>query len=118
MRACTFVGFGSVVLALAACSNSTGTTASCANSGAAVTVRAVGTTAFSPDSVSITAGESVCWENTTGVNHTVTADDGTSFDSALPNGGTYIHVFSAAGTSAYHCTIHPVMTGKVTVTVN
>jgi plastocyanin len=47
--------------------------------------------------------------------HTVTAD-GVSFTSAtLAGGGTYSHRFTTAGTFAYHCEIHPSMTGTVIV---
>jgi plastocyanin len=31
------------------------------------------------------------------------------------NGGTYVHTFTHVGTFNYHCTIHPSMTGTVTV---
>jgi hypothetical protein len=46
----------------------------------------------------------------------VTADGG-AFDSGnLATGQTFSQTFSAAGTFAYHCNIHPQMTGTVTVT--
>ena len=32
------------------------------------------------------------------------------------NGGTYVHTFTSQGTFNYKCTIHPTMTGTVTVT--
>jgi plastocyanin len=45
----------------------------------------------------------------------VTADDG-SFDSgSLATDATFSQTFDAAGTFAYHCTIHPSMTGTITV---
>ncbi len=87
---------------------------------------------FSPGAVTIKAGGSVTWTNAGGVTHTVTANDG-SFDAgylgaAVPDtsvyggggggtaAGTYTHTFATAGTFAYHCAIHPSMTGTVTVT--
>jgi plastocyanin len=51
------------------------------------------------------------------VPHTVTADDGT-YDGALATTGVtkvFTHLFSTAGTSTYHCTIHVSMTGTVIV---
>jgi plastocyanin len=73
--------------------------------------------AFSPATITITVGTRVTWTNhQAGVEHTVTADDG-SFDSGtLASGGSFSHVFSKAGTYPYHCAIHPFMTGKVIVT--
>jgi plastocyanin len=114
MRLLSFAAATAFVV-FAACTNTTGTSTNCAGSGAAASVSAVGTTTFSPASVSVTAGQSVCWANATGVAHTVTSDDGTSFNGPLANDGDFIQVFSTKGTFAYHCSIHPGMTGTVTV---
>jgi len=78
-------------------------------------------TAFNPPSVSIHVGDKVTWTNNeTGVYapmHTVTSDDGHSFDSGDINpGGSYSVTFAKAGTFAYHCNIHSYMHGTVTVT--
>ena len=55
------------------------------------------------------------WVNRDGVTHTVTFDDGV--DSGRMSGGsTYTRGFPAAGTFPYHCSIHPTMSGTVTVT--
>jgi len=72
--------------------------------------------AFTPSPVTVTAGSTVTWTNNqSGVAHTVTADDG-SFDSGrLGTGQTFSMTFSAAGTVAYHCSIHPFMHGTITV---
>jgi plastocyanin len=71
---------------------------------------------FSPASVTIAVGGTVRWTNSDRDSHTVTADSG-SFDSGiLAAGGTFSHTFSAAGTFAYHCEIHPDMRGTVIVT--
>lgn len=70
---------------------------------------------FNPDNVNIAAGDSVEWTNSMGMEHTATGDNG-EFDSGdIGEGGTYTHQFTAAGTVAYHCTIHPRMKAKVTV---
>jgi amicyanin len=76
--------------------------------------------AFSPDTLTIKVGTTVTWTNRTTAPHTVTSDDGTSFDSGIsnpiaPSGGTYSHTFNKAGTFAYHCMIHPVMKAMIIV---
>ena len=74
--------------------------------------------AFSPSSVTIHVGDTVEWENMDSVNHTTTSDNGdpASWDSgALANGATFSFTFTKAGVYAYHCAIHPSMTGTITV---
>ena len=71
--------------------------------------------AFSPATVTVTEGDTVTWSNSDAVAHTATAEDG-SFDTGSIGGGSSDSVtFDAAGTFAYHCTIHPSMTGTVVV---
>ncbi len=79
-----------------------------------------GTFAFSPASLTIKAGTTVTWKNTTAVPHTVTSDDGKSFDSGTANpiaaqSGTFSFTFSTPGTFAYHCAIHPFMKATIIV---
>jgi plastocyanin len=74
--------------------------------------------AYNPDPVTVTAGAVVTWTNQAGQPHTVTADDGTSFDSQpiAPN-EAFANLFETPGTYAYHCTIHPDrMKGTIVVT--
>lgn len=71
--------------------------------------------AFSPTSLTINIGDSVKWTNSDAATHTVTADAG-GFTSTLgPSGGTFTFQFTGAGTFAYHCNIHPSMTGSIVV---
>lgn len=71
--------------------------------------------AFEPAESSVAAGAEIQWINEDGVPHTVTADDG-AFDSGdIAGGGSFGTVIDEAGTYAYHCDIHPQMTGTVTV---
>src|SRR5260370_18080160 len=77
-----------------------------------------GTFGFSPATITIKVGTTVTWTNNTGTPHTVTSDDGTSFDSGIntplsPSGGTFSHTFTKAGTFSYHCQIHPFMVATV-----
>jgi plastocyanin len=79
---------------------------------------------YSPDSVETTIGSMVTWNNDDSIPHTVTSGmvennspkpDG-KFDSGiLMNGDSFPFVFDAAGEYPYYCTVHPFMTGKVTV---
>jgi len=71
--------------------------------------------AFTPSTITVTAGTTITWTNNDGVAHTVTSNTGL-FDSGTINpGGTYSHLFSTAGTFPYKCTIHPSMTASVVV---
>jgi plastocyanin len=72
--------------------------------------------AFSPASLSVAPGTTVTWVNNDGVAHTVTADDGTFDSGSIAPGNSFTHTFSSAGTVNYHCSIHPMMKGAVTVT--
>ena len=93
--------------------------ASCAGSGASATITATGSFTFSPSTATITAGQSVCWVNNSGIAHTVTSDDARFTGGSLPNGRTLVVTFPAAGSYAFHCSIHPPptynMTGTITV---
>ena len=78
-----------------------------------------GSFAFSPASLTIKAGTTVTWKNTTAAPHTVTSDDGKSFDSGasspIASGGSFSFTFKTAGTFAYHCAIHPFMKATIIV---
>ena len=72
---------------------------------------------YSPAEVSVKVGVKVTWTNTGAVAHTVTADDGTSFDSgSMDPKASFSLTPTAAGTFAYHCTFHPWMKGTLVVT--
>jgi amicyanin len=79
-----------------------------------------GTFGFSPATITVKVGTTVIWTNKTGAPHTVTSDDGKTFDSGIntpiaANGGTFSFTFTKAGTYTYHCQIHPFMTATVIV---
>jgi plastocyanin len=98
-----------------ACGSSTMPANSCGSSGANANVNTPSSAnTFSPNTTTITHGESVCWQNSSSVTHTVTADNG-DFDTDLPVGQIYLHTFPTAGTFTYHCKIHAAMTGTVVV---
>ena len=72
--------------------------------------------AFQPASLEVPVGTTVTWTNAGAAPHTVTADDG-AFDSGeLAPGASFSQTFDTAGSFAYHCEIHPNMTGTIVVT--
>lgn len=114
MRATLAVSMGLVFIVATACISPTMGADSCAYSGAAVNIGAYGLT-FSPSTATITQGRSVCWQNAGSVGHTVTSNDGTSFNSSLPPHRIFVHAFPTAGSFPYHCMIHAGMNGTITV---
>ena len=72
---------------------------------------------FSPGSLTVPAGTTVTWTNRDGEVHTVVADDSApSFKSAgLDTDDSFSFTFNKPGTYAYHCSLHPHMTGTITV---
>jgi len=74
--------------------------------------------AFSPADMTVKAGTTVTWTNNDVVSHTVVESDGQTgpASSTLTPGNTYSFTFNTAGTYHYHCTIHPTMTGTITIT--
>jgi len=74
---------------------------------------------FNPDSLTIASGDTVEWTNLMGMPHTV-APDNDEFEGsgAIGQNKKFSHVFDAPGTIAYHCEIHPFMTGTVIVTAS
>ena len=70
--------------------------------------------AFSPPTVTINVGESITWTNKDPVDHTATANNG-AFNKPVPANTSVTVLFSVAGTYAYHCSIHPSMTGTIVV---
>ena len=71
---------------------------------------------FSPETISVRSGARVGVTNSDSAPHTVTADDGHSFDSGTVQSGASASIQApGAGSYAYHCTIHPFMTGKLVV---
>lgn len=73
---------------------------------------------YSPATVTVVKGTIVKWTNNGGGPHTVTADNGTTFDSSTLNvGGVFNFTTSATGTFQYHCLIHGLsMSGTLVVT--
>ena len=102
-----------LTLCAGACSNSpTSVANSCGSSGSSANINAVSSNNFSPNTATITHGQSVCCQNSSSVLHTVTADNG-AFDVNLPTTQIFQFTYSSAGTYTYHCKIHAGMTGTI-----
>ena len=69
--------------------------------------------AFSPATLTITAGDTVTWTNEDAVAHTATGTNA-GFDSGdLEQGESFSLTFTTPGTYDYLCTPHPSMTGQI-----
>jgi plastocyanin len=72
---------------------------------------------YDPGDLTVAVGTTVTWTNAGAVAHTVTADDGVSFDSGdLGPENTFSFTPDTPGAFGYHCTYHPWMTGTLTAT--
>jgi plastocyanin len=72
---------------------------------------------FSPATVTAKVGDVVVWTNEGAAPHTATLDDHPACDTGnLAGGASGGIVFEAAGTYAFHCSIHSSMKGTVEVT--
>ena len=71
---------------------------------------------FDPEKTSARARQKICWENDDTVDHDAAANSGAAFKSALfGKGQTFTTTVDKPGTVKYECTIHPGMTGEITV---
>lgn len=137
-----------IALALSGCAGEEGSpdptpSASPTSSATATTTAAVGTSSSASSSTSmaprpaqtfdvsiqgnsfvdgtktIQEGDTVRWTQKDSSTHTVTSDDGTSFDSGnmvvVGPTSTFSHKFDAVGEFPYHCEVHPSMTATITV---
>jgi plastocyanin len=101
-------------------SSNTGNTGSTGNNGnngnsATGTAVSISNYAFVPDTLHVTAGQTVTWTNADAVAHTVTATNAAWNSGNVAPGATYQYTFPTAGTFTYHCTIHPMMKTAVIV---
>src|SRR4051794_18003860 len=75
---------------------------------------------FSPKALTVASGTTVKWTNDDSVNHDVTKTGGpgpkfASGSGNLAQGATYQQTLKTPGTIKYVCTVHPGMTGTITV---
>jgi plastocyanin len=71
---------------------------------------------FSPGTLKVRAGQKIKVTNNDAFDHTVTSDDGTSFNVTVPGKSSVTFKAPATpGQYAYHCSIHPTMHGTLKV---
>ncbi len=72
---------------------------------------------FTPQALTVPSGTTVTWTNTDDIPHTITsAAQPLVFRSkVLDTDDSYTRIFDTPGTYAYFCSLHPHMTGTVTV---
>jgi plastocyanin len=68
---------------------------------------------FSPKEMTIKKGTTLTWINKDGPTHNIVGDAFKSGD--LKTGDTFEFTFNETGTFAYHCGLHPNMTGTIIV---
>lgn len=83
---------------------------------AAVSTVEIKSFSFQPESITVQVGGTVSWVNRDSVDHTVTSEEGTFNSGNIMSGGEFKFTFTKPGTYNYRCSIHPSMTGVVTVT--
>ena len=71
--------------------------------------------AFSPNSLTVSAGTTVTWKNLDGEPHTVVNDNGLFRSDALDENDSYTFRFDKPGTYTFICSIHPHMHGTIVV---
>lgn len=103
-----------LLLALGACSGDDADAASTTAQAEAEATITIADFAFT-GATSVGVGESVTVTNEDSVSHTWTAVEG-EFDSGnLAEGDSFDHTFEEAGEFDFFCSIHPNMTGSITV---
>lgn len=83
--------------------------------GSDVTVVSMVDNSFTPNAVTVPTGRVVRWLNTGGTFHNATGAGGAWTTGDLAPGSNFERQFNEVGTFAYECTLHPGMTGTVTV---
>lgn len=96
-------------LSLAACSSTkpaAPATSSSTPAAAGNTVQATANLTFTPVSLSIKKGDTVTWNNSSGIGHNVTFQSGPAFSQGLNDGSQISRTFTTTGTFNYFCSIH------------
>src|ERR671914_1513953 len=71
---------------------------------------------FDPEEATAAVGQEICWVNEDTIEHNAVDEQGGSFKSELyGKGKTFTTTIDEPGTIDYVCTVHPGMTGKLTV---
>ena len=69
-------------------------------------VQATAQLTFTPVTLNVKTGDTVTWNNSSGIAHNVTFDSGPAFNQNLNDGSQVTRTFTTAGTFTYFCSIH------------
>jgi len=104
-----------LLVAVVAASSSAAFAGDIATGTAAATVIVIKNMEFSPSALTVAPGTTVTWMNEDESPHTI-ADNGKAFRSAaLDTNDRFSYTFAQSGEFTYHCTMHPMMVGKIVV---
>jgi plastocyanin len=70
---------------------------------------------FSPNTLTIAAGNTVRWTNHDDIPHNIVSDEKTFKSKLLDTDEAFAYTFTKPGTYTYFCGLHPKMTGKIVV---
>ncbi len=70
---------------------------------------------YDAQTLTVPVGTTVTWTNEDPDMHTVTATDRAFSSTGLDYDEKYSYTFTAPGTYAYYCALHPFMTGQIVV---
>ena len=70
---------------------------------------------FTPADMTIGTGSKVRWTNKDSTAHTIASDDSVFESTTLGQDESFTFTFDKVGVYKYHCSIHPYMTGTITV---
>jgi plastocyanin len=106
-----------VVLGLAACGGDGGeqgaSSEACPSGAVVITMKDI---KFDPQDATADAGQEVCWVNEDTIDHNAVDEEGGAFKSELfGKGETFTTTLDEPGKISYVCTVHPGMTGTITV---
>ena len=110
-----------VILGLAACGGDDGggggggqgaSSEACPSDG--VTIKMVDIK-FDPQDATAGVGQQVCWVNEDTIDHNAVADGGEFESELFGKGKTFTTTLDSPGEYPYVCTVHPGMTGTITV---
>jgi plastocyanin len=106
-----------LAVALSACSSSGSKGGASATSGSGAAGGTISISNFKFTAISVPAGSTVTVSNNDTPQHTVTSDDGTSFNVKVdPGKSATFTAPSKPGVYKFHCNIHSSMHGTLTVT--
>jgi plastocyanin len=71
--------------------------------------------AFTPQAITIAAGDKVTFVNGDDTIHSIVADDGSFHSDGLDTNDKFAMTFAKPGKIAYHCGLHPFMKGEIIV---